>query len=151
MTTITVTATPAVILRHAIELSKKRDGEDTFDRQARTLNELGYAIVPTGTEACTGPVAVELPGPDDTTVVDDDSGATAGLPTWLLRSGMVTADAVLAWPDGVDFDGDLTEGEDALRTLEQDALKVLAAVRASRRAARIGARRDAGVDEARRG
>lgn len=44
--TIRVTTTPATVLRHAVELAEKRDGEDLWEMQARTLDELGYRIVP---------------------------------------------------------------------------------------------------------
>jgi len=46
VTTIKVTTTPAFILRSAIELATEGpDGETRWERQARTLDELGYAIV----------------------------------------------------------------------------------------------------------
>jgi hypothetical protein len=43
--TIHVTITLDALLRHAVELTDKRDGEDVWQRQARGLDELGYAIV----------------------------------------------------------------------------------------------------------
>lgn len=43
---ITVTTTPATVLRHAVELAEPGPaGETRWDAQARTLAELGYAIV----------------------------------------------------------------------------------------------------------
>lgn len=43
--TIRVMTTPPVILRHAVELAERQDGEDQWETQARTLEELGYRIV----------------------------------------------------------------------------------------------------------
>lgn len=43
--TIRVTTTPAAILRNAVELAERRDGEDRWEMQSRTINELGYRIV----------------------------------------------------------------------------------------------------------
>jgi hypothetical protein len=45
VTTIKVSTTYANVLRDSVALATKRDGEDRFDQQARTLYELGYAIV----------------------------------------------------------------------------------------------------------
>lgn len=132
--TITVTAGPEVVLRHAIELIDKHPGEDTFARQARGIEQLGYTLVPRGDDAHTGQTTVVLPENDDWTTVDDDSGSgSADLRTWSLNSAIATAETVMVWPDGVDFDGDLVEGDLALGQLEQDALKILAAVRTARR------------------
>lgn len=84
-------------------------------------------------------ITVVLPDPDDHDVVDGDDGRSAAIPTWSLSSGIALADHVQAWPDGVDFDGDLTEGPTAIAQLERDALNVLAAIAAHRRAAGRGA------------
>lgn len=46
-TTIRVTATEDVILRHALELTDQVRGENRWQRQARGLGEIGYRIVPT--------------------------------------------------------------------------------------------------------
>jgi hypothetical protein len=44
--TVQITTTTATILRHAVELAGDRQpGEDRWEHQARTLGELGYAIV----------------------------------------------------------------------------------------------------------
>jgi hypothetical protein len=44
--TIKVTITVPALLRHGVELADKRAGEDIWERQARTLDELGYEILP---------------------------------------------------------------------------------------------------------
>lgn len=56
--TIRVTTTPATVLRHSVELAERRDGEDQWEMQARTLEELGYRIV--GKDAQAQAVAAEL-------------------------------------------------------------------------------------------
>lgn len=43
--TIRVMTTPETVLRHAVVLAEQRDGEDRWEMQARTLEELGYRIV----------------------------------------------------------------------------------------------------------
>lgn len=46
-TEVQVTTTPATILRHAVELAEPGPVDETrWDEQARTLGELGYALVP---------------------------------------------------------------------------------------------------------
>lgn len=57
-TTIRVTTTPATVLRHVVELGERRDGEDAWEMQARTLEELGYCVV--GKDTVSRKVADEL-------------------------------------------------------------------------------------------
>lgn len=45
METIRVTTTLDGVLRHAIELTEPREGEDVWHRQARGLDEIGYTIL----------------------------------------------------------------------------------------------------------
>lgn len=47
-TIVHATITVPALLRHGVELADKRAGEDVWERQARTLDELGYEIVPKG-------------------------------------------------------------------------------------------------------
>lgn len=89
-----------------------------------------------------GTTALVLPEPDGMEAVEDDEGRAGSVPTWVLRSCTTLMDTVQAWPDGLDFEGGLIDSQSVIRDLEQDALKVLAAI-ATHRAARG---RDSGRD-----
>lgn len=92
--------------------------------------------------SATGTTALVLPEPDGMEAVEDDEGRAGSVPTWVLRSCTTLMDTVQAWPDGLDFEGGLIDSQSVIRDLEQDALKVLAAI-ATHRAARG---RDSGRD-----
>ncbi|MCF7551003.1 hypothetical protein [Pseudonocardia sp. WMMC193] len=136
METVTVKTTPSAVLRDAAQVTAKPAGEPWYERIARGIDALGYAIAPKSGDACAGPVVVELPEPDDHDVVEDDEGRRGAVPSWSLHSHVTLAEAVQAWAEGLDFEGDLTDSAEALRDLERDALKVLAAIATHRRAAR---------------
>ena len=83
--TIRVTTTPATVLRHAVELAERREGEDMWEMQARTLEELGYRIV--GKDSA----VVELPEPDHI------AGDIATFPGGHSISAGADPNAVKAW------------------------------------------------------
>jgi len=87
--TVKVTVSLPVLLQHAIELTKSREGEDRWERQARGLAELGYTIVGQSNETqwC---VFYGGPDPDNCagSEYSDEQAEVEESAQWLIESGV---------------------------------------------------------------